>query len=1009
MLGILLLGLVAYLRLPIAALPAVERPTIVVSAPLPGASPGTVATALSQPLERQLGTIPGIIEMTSWSGTGGTEIDIQFDLSKDIDDAAGAVQAAINAAGPYLPKNWAWPPYYYKANPAGFAVISLALTSDTQSPGDLYNIADSILSPKLSQLPGVARVFISGAERRAVRVQIDPGRVARMGLSLEAIRLAIISASENLPKGSVQDGGQTLMLTANDQLLRAEDYQNLTVAFRHGAPVLLHDIANVTDSVINSKLDGWFNRGRGVVLYVYKQPDANVVETVDAVKAMLPQVERWLPPSVKVHFVYDRTTLIRASIVEVQRTIAIAIGLVILVTALFLRRVWATVIPALTIPVALAATLSVMNLNGYSLDNLTLMALTIAVGFVVDDAVIVIENILRRIEQGEAPLQAALAGTRQLGFTIVSITAALVSALIPVLFMPDVVGRYFREFGITLVAAIIGSAFVSLTLTPMLCSRLLTRPAQHAEPGPGRMLRRYTATLDWTLRHRLASFLVTLAVTGVSLWLYVALPKGFMPTQDTGVMFVRTIASPNISFPAMEERQRAVIDRILADPAVSGLTSWIGEGNGGALSLGQMIVALKPPAQRRLSIQKVIERLRPELAKVEGIRTFFNPLQDLNLGVQSGGSRYQYTLWGADGEQVISTGAMMFTRIRALKEVADVIASWETSGLQAGLQIDRTRAASLGVMPSAIDRTLYDAFGQRQVNTLYLPTNYSRVIMEIDPAAQTDPSVFQSLYVAGSKGQQVPLSAVTRPSRAHATMWVRHSAQFPSATISFDVAPGGSIGAAIAAIQKAEAAAHLPDEVKAEFRGEAAAAASQNTSQLVLFAAAIIAVYIVLGVLYESLLHPLTILSTLPATVCGALLALKLAGLPFTLVTSIACILVVGMVMKNAVMLVDFALEAQRRQGMTAGEAIRLAAQQRVRPITMTMLASVLSAVPIAVGTGPGYELRQPLGIAVVGGLVVAQVFTLYTTPVIYLMLEKARQASSSFFVKKEPKKLSIG
>ena len=993
MIGIVLLGIVAYVRLPIASLPAVDRPTIVVWAPLPGGSPATVATALAQPLERQLATIPGIIEMTSYSSTGGTQIVIQFDLSKDIDDAAGAVRAAINAAGPYLPKAFGWPPIYYKANPAAASVIALALTSDVIPPGEIYDYADSVLSPKLSQLPGVARVDISGAERSAVRVQVSPGRIAAMNLSLEAIRAAIIYASQNLPKGAVDFGDQTFTITADDQLLHAADYRDVVVALRNGAPVHLGDIAAVTDSVINDKLDGWYDASRGVVLYASKQPDANVVETVDAIKQALPQVERWLPPSIKVRIVYDRTTLIRASIVEVQRTIAIAIILVVLIIALFLKRWWAAAIPALTIPVALAATLAVMQANGYSLDNLTLMALTIAVGFVVDDAVIMIENIMRRIDGGETAMQAALAGARQMSFTIVSITAALISALIPLLFMADVVGRYFREFGVTLVAAVSASAFVTLTLTPMMCGRLLgPRTPRCADRAPGAFGRAYDRTLDLALGHRAIVFAVTLAIAAGSAWLYVALPKGFMPTQDTGVMFVRTIASPNISFAAMEDRQREVIDKVLQDPAVSGLTSYIGEGNGDSISHGQMIVALKPPEERKLAIQQVIDRLRDRLAKVDDIRTFLVPVQDLRLGGQSGSSRYQYTMWGVNDEQVLAAARTMIGRVRALPETTDVISDWDVSGLDAGLAIDRLRAAAFGITPVAVDNTLDDAFGQRQVNTLYFPTNYSHVILEVDPAAQTDPSVFQQLYVAGANGAQTPLAALTRPLRAHANMWVNHSAQFPSASISFDTKPGVSIAQAIDAIRTAETAAHLPDEVKTEFRGEAGEAAKSGGKQLFLAMAALIAIYIVLGMLYESYVHPFTILSTLPSTLFGALLAVRLAGMQFTLMSSIACILVVGMVMKNAIMMVDFALEAERREGLSPREAIRRAARQRVRPITMTMLVSVLSAAPLAIGVGPGYELRQPLGIAVVGGLLVAQLFTLYTTPALYLLMDALRR-----------------
>ncbi|HEY8334393.1 MAG TPA: efflux RND transporter permease subunit [Tardiphaga sp.] len=991
MVGVLLLGAVAYTRLPIASLPAVERPTIEVYAPFPGASPATVATSLAQPLERTIGLIPGVVEMSSYSGMGGASIVTQFDLSVDVDTAAGAVQAAINAAGPDLPKSGAWPPVYWKSNPAGFAVISLALTSDILPAGEVYDLADSVISPKLSQLPGVSRVYITGGEKSAVRIQMSPGRMAAMRLSLETARTAIVQASQNLPKGAVSTDSKRYTIEANDQLLKAIDYRDVVLAWRNGAPVRLGDVATVTDSVINNKLAGWYGTELGVVLYVYKQPDANVVETVDAVKAMLPEIEHWLPPAVKIRTVYDRTSLIRAAVDDVQLTLLLASVLVIAVIALFLKRFRATLIPSVTIPVSLAATLFVMSLCGYSLDNLSLMALTIATGFVVDDAIIMIENIMRRMDGGETALQASVAGVRQMAFTVVSITAALVAALIPVLFMPDIVGRYFREFGVTLMVAIVASAAVSLTLTPMLCGHLLGRGRWQAphdrHAAPGRVAAFYARSLDWTLRHRLVTVLLTVVVTGATVWLYMILPKGFMPTQDTGVMFVRTIAPPSISFAAMEDAQRAVGTAILGDPAVSGLVSYIGEGNGGALSVGQMLVALKPLAQRRMDIQKVIARLRERMTAIAGIRVFFVPLQDLNIGTQNTAGHYQYTMWGIDGEEVTRTAEGMIRRVRALPEVTDVVASWETGGLQAGLTIDRWRAAALGVTSVAIDNTLNDAFGQRQVNLLFLPTNYSRVIYEVEPQASVDPSVLGQLYVASAGGGAVPLSALTRPSRAHAPMWIRHSAQFPAATISFDTRPGVTLAAAIAAIRRAEADARLPDDVKAEFRGEAKEAAGSGWKQLVLFGAALVAIYIVLGVLYESFVHPLTILSTLPPTVFGALLALWATRIQFTLITAIACILLVGMVMKNAIMMVDFALDAERSRGLDARTAIRDAARLRVRPITMTMLAAILSAVPIAIGTGPGFELRQPLGIAIVGGLIVAQLFTLYTTPVIYLAM----------------------
>ena len=996
--AVLVLGAVAYQHLPIAALPAVDRPTIGVYAPMPGASADTVARALAQPLETKLGIIPGIVEMTSWSAMGGTQIILQFDLRKDIDAAAGEVMAAINAAGPNLPKAWGWPPRYYKANPAGFAVIALALTSDVIPASEIYEAADSVIGPKLSQLPGVAQVYITGAERRAVRVQVAPARVAAMNLSLETIRTAIVASSQNLPKGAITVGAQRYTIEANDQLLKAEEYREVIVAYRHGAPVRLGDIAEVTDSVINNKVAGWYGTGRGVVIYVYKRPDANVVETVDAVKAALPEIERWLPSAVKVNAVYDRTTLIRASIADVQWTIAIATGLVVLVIALFLKRFWATVIPSLTIPVSLAATLVVMVLCGYNLDNLSLLAITIAVGFVVDDAVIMIETIMRRIQDGQSPAEAALAGTRQLGFTVVSITAALVAALIPILFMPDVVGRYFREFGVTLVAAITASAVVSLTLTPMLCARLLGgRSVPTPEASPDRIQawfgRVYERSLDWTLRHRAISLVLTLAVTLGTAWLYVVLPKGFMPTQDTGVMFVRTIANANISFAEMERRQRVVGEAILEDPAVSGILSYIGQGNGGSVSHGSMLVALKPVDERKIPIQQVIQRLRERLPATSDLRSFFAPLQDLNLGVQTG-SRYHFSLWGTDIEQVIRAGNTMLGRMRKLPQIAEVFESWESNGLQAGLTIDRVKAASLGVTPLAIDATLYDAFAQAQIKTLYLPNNFSRVILEVNPEDQGGPTTINQLYVPSVHGGQVPMAELTRPVRAHAPLWIRHQAQFPAVTISFDVVPGVAIGQAIQAIQESQASAGLPDEVRTEFLGEAAAAAKSGPQRLLLFLGALVAVYIVLGVLYESYVHPLTILSTLPSTVFGALFALWAMKVQFTLITSIACILLVGMVMKNAIMMVDFAIDAERNRGLEPDAAIRLAARLRARPITMTMLAALLSAIPIAVGTGPGFELRQPLGIAMVGGLLVAQLFTLYTTPVFYLLMNRLSRRS---------------
>jgi multidrug efflux pump subunit AcrB len=763
MIGVFLLGCVAYVRLPIASVPAVERPTIGIYAPFPGASPTTVANALSQPLETTLALIPGVSEITSFSAMGGTSITVQFELSVDLDAAAGAVQAAINSAGPNLPKG-PWPPTYWKANPAGFAVVALALTSDVFTPGEVYSLADGVISPKLSQLPGVARINVTGAERSAVRIQVSPARLAAMNLSLEAARVAVLNASQNLPKGAISVDGQRLTIGANDQLLQAVDYRDIVLAWRNGAPVRLGDVASVTDSVINNRLAGWYGTERGVVLFIYKQSDANIVETVDAIKAELPEIQHWLPPGIKLHTIYDRTTLIRAAVNDVKLTLVIASALVVLVIALFLRRFWATMIPSVTIPVSLAATLFVMNLCGFSLDNLSLMALTIAAGFVVDDAIVMIENIIRRMSEGEPALQAAINGSRQMAFTVVAITVALIAALIPILFMPDVVGRYFREFGVTLVVAIVSSAVISLTLTPMMCGHLLDRGRQRlhdpdADPGHRTY---YARSLDWTLRHRFLTALMITALTGASVWLYLHLPKGFMPTQDTGVMFVRTVAPSNISFLSMEDRQRAVGEAILGDPAISGLTSYIGEGNGNALSVGQMLVALKPPDVRKLSIQQVITRLRERMNRIDGVRVFFVPLQDLNLGVQSGGSRFQYTMWGIDEAEVIRAAENMIRRVRGIPDIIDVIASWETGGLQAGLTIDRVRAAMLGVTPVAVDNTLNDAFGQRQVNLLFLPTNYARVIFEVEPEAASGPDSMSQIYVPSASGKAVPLTALTQ-------------------------------------------------------------------------------------------------------------------------------------------------------------------------------------------------------------------------------------------------------
>jgi multidrug efflux pump len=995
-LGVLLLGILAYLTLPIAALPSVDRPTISIYANLPGASPDTMATSVGAPLERQLGVIPGIAEMASNSDSGGEEIDIQFTLATSLDSAAGAVQAAINAALPNLPHDLPQPPTYYKADPGGVAMIVLALTSDVLAPGEVYDIADGIVSQKLSQIPGVSRVVINGAERAAVRVRLDPRRLAGMGLSLESVRAAIYSATRDLPKGRLDQGGQSFGLAANDQLFTAADFRRVVVAWTHGAPVLLGDVAEVSDSVLNDRQAGWFNGKPAVSVLVFRQPDANIVATVDAVRAALPLLQHWMPASVKAHVVFDRTTLIRASIDDVERTIGIAIVLVVLVIALFVRRFAATLIPTLTIPVVLAGTLAVMALLGYSLDNLSLMALTVAVGFVVDDAVIIIENVIRRMEHGSSALPAAQAAIRQMGTTIVSITAALIAALIPVLFMPDIVGRYFREFGLTLVAAIVLSAVISLTITPMLCARLLRpRPSRARRGGrlAGLPLAIYMRSLEICLRHRMVCLVITGLVAAATYGLYAQLAKGFMPTQDTGVMRAFTVANPNISFAEMQRLQERADAVVRADPAVAASTSYMG---GGTMSVGYLWIGLKPLAERRVPVQAVIDRLRPQLARIEGLRVFLNPVQDLNIGLGGSASRYQYQFTGTDVGEVLRAGDAMRVAMQHLPELTDVIGNADArAGLQAGLAVDRVQAGRLGITPLAVDNALYDAFGQRQVGLIYLPLSYSKVVMEVDPRLAGDPSSFASLFVPGGGGAQVPLAELTRPWRAHAPMWVKHAQQFPTMAVSFDVKPGVSIGQAITAIRAAQAKLSIPDEVHSEFTGEAGAASQSGTSQILLFLGAIFAVYVVLGVLYESYAHPLTILSTLPSASFGALLALRVTGTEFSIMTAIACILVVGMVMKNAILMVDFALAAERTEGLPAAAAIRQAARLRVRPITMTMLVAVLSAVPLALGTGAGHELRQPLGIAIVGGLLASQLLTLYTTPVVYVLVDRLRARQS--------------
>ena len=993
--GIVLLGAIAYVRLPIASLPILERPIIAVRAGLPGGSSSTVAAAVTAPLEKQLGLISGLREMASTSIYGRSGILMEFDLNKNIDAAAGEVQAAIFAAGPSLPPTVQGPPVYVEANPNGFPIFAIGLTSDVYGIPEIYRFADRVLVGKLSQIEGVAKVFLSGSRKPAVRVQVNPRQLASMHASTAEVRMALQNSTLSMPLGQITEGNSAFTLTTNDQLMTASDFTDIVVKWNKDGSVKLKDVANVFDSTVNDERAGWFNDDRAVILSVMKTTNANVVETVEEIKRTIPSLEHWLPPSIHIRVLYDRTQLIRAAISDVKFTIAIAVALVVMVIALFLRRFWATVIPAVTIPVSLAATLGVMYLLDFSLDNISLMAVTIAIGFVIDDAIIIIENIIRRMHAGESPMDAALNGTRQMGFTIVSITTALMAALIPVLFMPDIPGRVFREFGLTLVVAIIASALISLTLTPMLCGQLLSAPRDERQGRFGsisaaiidRSIDWYSRSLAWSLRFRWLALTAATALAAGSIYLYDIAPKAFLPTQDTGILRVRTVSRTNIAFEAKRDSQIAIAKVIVSDPAVMDLTSSVGKGK---MSGGMFLVALKPPEVRKESIDVVAARLRDKLkaAKIEDARAIFVPVQDITLGAKRGAARYQYAVAGLNPDQVARWGLILARKIAALPQVTDVVVNYPKGGLGDNLITNRVRAASAGITITDVDAILYDWFGQEPLALIRYPSDFSRVIMEVGPEFRRKPSDLSDMFLTSG----LPIDVVSVRKRDHAPLWNNHTDGIPSLTISFNTPIGVSISEAQAAIKAAEAAAHVPAEVKTEWRGEARAAQEARESQPLLFLAAVIAIYIILGMLYESYAHPLTILSTLPSASFGALLALTMARTQFTLITAIACILVVGIVMKNAIMMVDFALEGERRLGLTPLEAISRAATLRCRPIVMTTLAALLSALPLAFGTGLDAELRQPLGIATVGGLFLSQFVTLYTTPAVYLLVDGLRK-----------------
>ena len=995
--GLLLLGLVAYHFLPIAPLPQVDFPTIQVSAGLPGVDPETAATSLAAPLERRFAQIAGVTEITSGSNIGGAGIGIQFNLDRDINGAARDVEAAINAAGGELPLGLPNPPTYRKVNPADSPVMILGMTSDTVPLSQVYNLADQTLGQRLAQVEGVAKVDITGGAKSAVRIQVNPAVLASLGLSMEDVRGVISKVNVNSPKGSLSNGEESYTISSNDQLYRAEDYKKLVVAQRAGTPVLLDAIARIVDAQENDKQAGWAGTHRAVLLIIRKQSAANVIDIVDKIQAMLPQLQSWLPPAVKLSVISDRTQTIRASVHDVQLTLVLSVALVVMVMFLFLRRFWPTFIAGVTVPLSLAGTFGCMYLFDYSLDNLSLMALTVSVGFVVDDAIVVIENIVRFIEAGDSPFEAALKGARQIGFTVVSISISLIAVFIPILFMGGLIGRLFHEFAVTLSVAIVVSAVVSLTLTPMLCGRFL-RP-EHPDRSGGWfydtmeeffqwMLDGYARALRWVLRHQWLVLGVAVLNVAVTVWLPSRLPFGFFPQQDTGLMMGFSEGGQDISFEAMAAKHQRVSEIVQADPAVATVGGYVG---GGASNNGFMFISLKPKGQRKESADEVINRLRPKLARVVGISLYLQAAQDLRVGGRSGRSQYQYTLQSSSLDDLRLWAPRLVEQLNKTPGLQDVNTDQQARGLQETVVINRDAAARLGIQPQAVDETLYSAFGQRQVSVIYTQQNQYRVVLETDPTFQEEASSLSKVYVRSATGQQVPLSTIAHYESTNTSLSVNHQGQFPSVTLTFNLAPGLSLGDATVLIEKAARQIGMPGSINGSFQGTAKVFKETLTTLPWLVLAALAAVYVVLGVLYESLIHPITILSTLPSAGLGALLALMAFDMDLSLVAFIGIILLIGIVKKNAIMTIDFALEAEREQGLSSEESIYQACVTRFRPIMMTTLAAMLGAVPLAIGMGTGSELREPLGVSIVGGLLVSQALTLFTTPVIYLLFERLR------------------
>jgi hydrophobe/amphiphile efflux-1 (HAE1) family protein len=1004
MAGLLLCGIVTYRLLPVAALPNVNFPTIQVTAQLPGADPQTMASSVATPLEQQFSQIPGLAQMTSASALGFTQLTIQFKLSRDIDSAATDVLAAINAASPFLPLNIPYPPTIRKVNPADTPILVLGLTSDTLPLTTVDAYAENILVPKISQIAGVGTIGIGGQQKPAVRVQVDPQALANRGIGLEDVRNVLAQANVDQPKGTLNSPQQSFTLNTNDQLLKPDAYKDLIVAYRSGSPVRIRDIGNVIAGPENDLLTGWYNSKRAIILGVQRQPGANVIGTVDSIKKLMPQLQASLPPAIKINVISDRTQTIRASVSDVQFTLMLTVALVVMVIFVFLRNFWATVIPAITVPLSLIGTFAALYVLGYSLDNLSLMALSIAIGFVVDDAVVVIENIVRHLEAGLSPMEAALKGSREIGFTIVSITLSLIAVFIPLFLMGGYVGKLFQEFAITVSVSLILSLLISLTLTPMMCARLLKHEtAEHGwlyrqfERGFDGLLAVYARGLNAALRHRLFTLMSLFVAIGVTGYLYVIIPKGFFPQQDTGMIMGIAEANQDVSYNAMSQRMQAVIKTVLKDPAVDSVGAQIGAGGATAtLNQGRVFIALKPFSERTVSADQVIARLRTKLAAVQGITLYMQAAQDITVGARLSKTQYQYTLTDADANELNHWSEVFLDKLKTIPGITGVTSDQENAGPRLNVAVNREVASSFGILPSSVDNTLDDAFGQRIVSTIFTSLNQYHVILEVDPKFQTSPAAMNQIYLSSSSGQQVPLSTLTKSTINAAPIVINHQGMFPSTTISFNLDPGTALGDAVTAIHNFETSSGKPASLVTSFQGNASAFQSALGGELVLVLAALIVIYIILGVLYESFIHPITILSTLPSAGIGALLLLMAVHMDLSVIAIIGIILLIGIVKKNGIMLVDFALEVERTEGASPEKSIYQACVLRFRPILMTTMAALLGGVPLMLGTGAGAEIRQPLGYTIVGGLILSQVLTLFTTPVVYLYLDKLQHYLTS-------------